>query len=189
MNPARLQFILRYFGRPPWDSGIVPPELRAYMDSHAPARAIDLGCGTGTNVAALVQRGWQVTGVDFVPRAVALARRKLGQAGLNAELRVGDVTDLHDVNGPFQLALDIGCFHGVENKQAYLKQLDRLLAPGGDWLVYGFFKPASAPSGPGLAAQDVDMVLAHGFTQLTRTDGFDKRERPSAWFLFQKKST
>jgi ubiquinone/menaquinone biosynthesis C-methylase UbiE len=160
--------------------------LHAYLDSHSPARAIDLGCGTGTNVAALVQHGWQVSGVDFVPRAIAQARRKLKAAGLSADLHVGDVTHLYGIQGPYQLALDIGCFHGLNDKKAYLRELNRILAPGGHWLLYGFFRTSLA--GPGLAAPDLDSILAHGFTQLSRVDGFDKRDRPSAWFLYEKQS-
>ena len=186
MNFSRLRFILRYLRRPRWDSGITPPELHAYMQSHPPGRAIDLGCGTGTNVVALAQRGWQATGVDFVPRAISIAKRKIKKANLRADLRVGDVTNLRGIEGPFDLALDIGCFHGVDDKAAYLRELDRLLAPGGHWLMYGFFKPDSHQPGPGLAAPDLDLIHARGLSLLSRADGFDKRERPSAWFLFQK---
>lgn len=188
MNLARLRFILRYLRRPPWDSGITPPELVGYIESHSPGRAIDLGCGTGTNVAALVQSGWQVTGVDFVPRAISLAKHKLKEANLSADLHVGDVTELRDIQGPFDLALDIGCFHGVEDKPAYLSELDRLLVPGGHWLMYGFFKPSPVQPGPGLAEADLSLILTRGFSLLSRTDGLDKRERPSAWFLLQKSS-
>ena len=182
----RLRFAWMYLRRPPWDSGITPPELYEFIASHPPGRAIDLGCGTGTNVLALAQNGWQVTGVDFIPKAIRIAKRKVKQARLNADLRVGDVTRLDGIAGPFDLALDIGCFHGVNDKAAYLDELDRLLAPGGRWLMYGFFKPASHLSGPGLAAPDLDLIQARGFSLLSRADGFDKKQRPSAWFLFQK---
>lgn len=185
MNLARLRFVFRYLRRPPWDSGIVPPELTEFIKSHPPGRAIDLGCGTGTNVAALVQSGWQVTGVDFVPRAISLAKHKLNEANLAADLRVGDVTDLRDLAAPFDFALDIGCFHGVDDKPAYLNELDRLLVPGGHWLMYGFFKHSPPQTGPGLVEADLNDILARCFSLLSRADGFDKRERPSAWFLFQ----
>lgn len=191
-----------YLRRPPWDSGITPPELFDFIAAHPPGRAIDLGCGTGTNVIALAQNGWQVTGVDFIPKAIRTAKRKLAlskvegtqNANVKADLRVGDVTNLRGIAGPFDLALDIGCFHGVEDKSAYLDELDRLLAPRGHWLLYGFFKPDSLQSGgfdfaqrkPGLAAPDLDLIHARGLALLSRTDGFDKRERPSAWFLYRR---
>lgn len=180
----RLRFLWMYLRRPPWDSGIAPPELIQYIQTHPAGRAIDLGCGTGTNVLALAQNGWDVTGVDFIPKAIRSAKNKT--KNIKVDLRVGDVTHLDDIRGPFDLALDIGCFHGLENKSKYLDELDRLLAPGGHWLLYGFFKPASQLAGPGLDATSVDLIHARGFSLLSRTDSFDKKNRPSAWFLFQK---
>jgi ubiquinone/menaquinone biosynthesis C-methylase UbiE len=182
----RLAFNLWYFGRPPWDSGISPPELFDFLGRHPPGRALDLGCGTGTNVITLAKHGWQVTGIDFAARAIQIARRKIKTAKIRAELITGDATRLDGITGPFDLALDIGCFHGVENRSGYLAQLKRVLAPKGHWLMYGFFKSAPHLSGPGLAAPDLDLIQSYGFGLLSRTDGADKRERPSAWFLFQK---
>lgn len=183
----RLNFNLWYFwGKPPWDSGISPPELLDFIANHPAGRAIDIGCGTGTNVITLAQHGWQVTGIDFALRAIHMAKRKTQKAGIPADLSVRDATKLDGITGPFDLALDMGCFHGVANRDAYLSELERVLAPGGFWLMYGFFRPPSDPSGPGLGAADLDLILAHGFTQTWRQDGTDRRERPSAWFLYQK---
>lgn len=188
MKLGRLLFALMYLRRAPWDSGITPPELLEYMKSHPPGRAIDLGCGTGTNVLTLAQNGWQVTGVDFVPRAVRMAKQKLGRANLVADIRLGDVTNLKGIQGPFDLALDIGCFHGVRNKASYLDELERILAPRGHWLLYGFFKSTPEMTGVGLTEQDVAQVARRGFRLLKRTDGFDRQERRSAWFLFERGS-
>ncbi len=60
------------FGFKPWDSGISPPELVATIEGAnalTPGKALDLGCGTGTNSVYLARHGWAATGVDFVPRA------------------------------------------------------------------------------------------------------------------------
>lgn len=184
----RLNFNLWYFlGNPPWDSGISPPELFDFLENHPAGRAIDIGCGTGTNVITLASHGWQVTGIDFALRAIQIARRKTQKAGVKANLSVGDATNLRGIDGPFDLALDLGCFHGVAHRDAYLDELARVLAPGGFWLMYGFFQPASNPSGPGLGEGDLESIQAHGFELISRRDGIDKRERPSAWFLHQKK--
>lgn len=182
----RLTFTWMYLRRPPWDSGITPPELYDFIASHPPGRAIDLGCGTGTNVITLAQKGWRVTGVDFVPKAIRSARRKVERAGVTADLHVGDVTHLDGISGPFDLALDIGCFHSVDDQAAYLDELERLLAPGGHWLMYGFFRPDMKPIGPTSVESALDLIQARGFSMLSRTDGFDRGDRPSAWFLFQK---
>ena len=185
----RLNFNLWYFRQPPWDSGISPPELHEFIKTHEAGRAIDLGCGTGTNVITLAKAGWQVTGVDFASRAIYTARGKLKKENVQADLHVGDVTKLKGINGPFDLVLDIGCFHGLPQNgmQDYLTQLDRILTPNGFWLMYGFFKPSPLQSGPGLVEAEIDRISSR-FNLLSRQDGFDKRERPSAWFLFQKES-
>ena len=184
----RLLFHYWYFRQPPWDTGISPPELLEFIATHKPGRAIDIGCGTGTNVITLARSGWRVTGVDFAPRAISLAKRKIRKAGVAAELFVSDATTLRGISGPFDLAFDLGCFHSIpHNLQAnYLDQLERILAPKGFWLMYGFVRPEAALSGTGLAEADIRRISAR-FTLLWRRDGQDTtRGRSSAWFLFQK---
>jgi SAM-dependent methyltransferase len=184
----RLLFHYWYFRRPPWDTGVSPPELLEFIHEHRPGRAIDLGCGTGTNVLTLARAGWKVVGVDFAPRAVKLARQKIRQAGVEAQLSVGDVTNLKGIHGPFDLAFDLGCFHTLPQggRNNYLQQLDRILAPGGFWLLYGFLKSDSRDAGPGLGEADLSLISPR-LTLLSRRDGFDdKGESSSGWFLFQK---
>jgi ubiquinone/menaquinone biosynthesis C-methylase UbiE len=184
----RLLFHYWYFRHPPWDTGISPPELNDFLNEHQPGRAIDLGCGTGTNVVTLARAGWQVTGVDFAARAIQLARKKVRQARVQAELSVQDVTRLDGIAGPFDLAFDLGCFHTLPQagKSQYLEQLDRILAPQGFWLLYGFLKPEASGTGPGLSEADIGRITSQ-VTLLSRQDGTDQKgARASAWFLFQK---
>ena len=182
----RITFSLWYYFNPPWDSGISPPELLDLIAENPPGKAIDIGCGTGTNVITLAQAGWSVTGVDFAPRAIQIAKRKTSKAGIQAELHVRDATKLAGIDGPFDLALDMGCFHSLgDKKKDYLSELDRILAPGGHWLMYAFFNPNPDKSGHGLAEADLNLI-PDSMTLIWRQDGFDKRERLSAWFLFQK---
>lgn len=186
----RIKFNISYLlGNAPWDSGISPPELYDFIAAHPAGRALDIGCGTGTNLITLVNAGWQVEGFDFAPRAVQLAKRKLQKAGVSAHVFTDDATQMSQVTPPFNLTLDLGCFHGIENKNAYLIQLNRILAPGGFWLLYGFFKQDAAQPGPGLVPSDLELIQRHNLTLTSRTDGWDKRERPSAWFLWQKSKT
>jgi len=187
----RLLFHYWYYRQPPWDTGVSPPELLAFIQSHKPGRAIDLGCGTGTNVITLARAGWKVTGVDFAPRAIKLARQKLKKAGVQAELLVRDATRLDGIHGPFDLAFDLGCFHTIpqQGKTEYLKQLDRILAPGGFWLMYGFLISDTQNSSHGLFAADI-AAISSKLKLISRQEGFDDhREKSSAWFLFQKQAS
>ncbi len=173
--------------RPPWDTGISPPELLAFIAAHRPGRALDLGCGTGTNVITLARHGWQVTGVDFAVKAIAEARRKARAAGVQADLRLGDVTRLNDVDGPFELILDIGCFHGLtpDGRAAYGRTVKRLLAPAGTFLLYVMFRDDCRSKRSGIVESDL-AAFAPELTLVARSDGTDTaRSRPSAWLTYR----
>jgi SAM-dependent methyltransferase len=162
MDRSRIFFRLAYlFGFKPWDSGRPPPELLEVLEDDAvkPGRALDLGCGTGTNVIELARRGWQATGVDFTPRAIKLGRRKARAAGVEVRLLVGDVTRLRDlgVDGPFDLLLDLGCFHSVpaDRRDAYVAEAARVAAPGATFLMFAFAEgPGRGPNAPPAEVQE-----------------------------------
>ena len=183
----RLFFNLWYLRKPPWDTGISPPELFDFIEHHPPGRALDLGCGTGTNVITLVQHGWQVTGVDFAPRAVKKARKRVKEAGEQAELLVNDVLDISDLTGPYDLILDIGCFHGISQDEVirYSENLERLLAPGGYFLLYAFIKE---PGGSHTGLVESDLVVLSAFLEMVdRQDGTGQGSRPSAWMTYLRR--
>jgi SAM-dependent methyltransferase len=182
----RLTFDLWYLWRPPWDSGIVPPEVELFIQENPPGRALDLGCGSGTSSLALARAGWTVAGVDFARPAILTAMQKARTAGLSIKFLAADVNSLpHFIfTVPYNLVLDIGCFHGLSpsGKVAYLNQLDRLVTPGGTWLLYGFFKSDESP-GPGLIPADQESIRLE---LIKRQNGVDRKARPSAWFWVQK---
>ena len=152
---SRIAFNFWYFLRPPWDSGITPPELLAFLKGHPAGRAIDLG-------------------------------RKVRQAGVHVDLRVGDVTRLDGVDGPFSFVLDLGGFHSLSEKERgdYLRQIDRILAPGGTWFMYAFLRPPQDVSPPGLSPVDLERIAAR-FVLRSRSDGFERGSHPSAYFIFE----
>lgn len=184
----RLRFFLQYITSPPWDTGITPPELVEFVQTNPPGKALDLGCGTGTNAIYLAQNGWQVTGVDFISKAIKKARKKAKHASVSVNFQVGDVTELNGIIQQFDLILDIGCFHslGHKEKAKYIKNLDRLLAPNGKYLLYAFFKDPNKESGPGITEKDI-RAISKTLKLVNRSDGTERGMRPSAWFTFIKK--
>jgi ubiquinone/menaquinone biosynthesis C-methylase UbiE len=187
----RLKFHLWYYQRqpPPWDTGITPPEVEGFIANHPPGRALDLGCGTGTNVITLARHGWQVTGIDFAWSAIRFARRKLKQAGVKATLKLDDVTRLHGIDGPFDLILDIGCFHNLpsERRPTYLEHIERLLAKSGTYLLYVHLKPDTAERSHGVVEADLQQIAAR-LHLVSRQDGTERGHCPSAWLTYSPDS-
>jgi SAM-dependent methyltransferase len=120
----RILYDLMYrFGSPHWDTSLTSPEVVAVIEGDtaiSPGRALDLACGTGTNVIYLSRHGWEAVGVDFSPVAIAQARKRAGGTP-GAAFVEGDVSRLAPLclDGPFDFVLDIGCYHGLP---AYARQ-------------------------------------------------------------------
>lgn len=98
-------------------------------------RALDLGCGSGIWAVKLAARGWQVTGMDFVPKALRRARGRARQAGVELPLIEGDVTALRatSVGSGFRFLLDFGLFHDEltdEGREAMGREVSAVAAPG-----------------------------------------------------------
>lgn len=186
-------FYLNYQQKPRWDTGISPPELITYLDTHPTGRALDLGCGTGTNLVKMAQKGWIVVGVDFIPTAVHAARNKLSYMGLSGKVILGSVTRLYKFSEPFNLVLDIGCFHNltVNQKKIYIVNLSRYLKPGGNFLLYAHYKQ-NENDWHGIDDGDLS-ILANNLIQLEISKSYetwkDKPDlkNPSVWGLFQKR--
>jgi SAM-dependent methyltransferase len=133
------------FGKPRWDSDQPRPELEELISSKPSGRALDLGCGTGTNDVYLASHGWQVVGVDFVPGAIEKARQNAQRAGVAASFVLGDVSRLRaaGVEGPFDLLLDIGCYHAIpqNRRDAYAAEVAAVARPGADFYLAGISDP------------------------------------------------
>jgi SAM-dependent methyltransferase len=177
-------FYLR--GKPPWDTNLTPPELRALVEDEqfVPGRALDIGCGTGTNVIYLAQHGFDVTGIDFVPRAIARARTKAQRAQVSADLRVGDVLSQLALGTPFDLVLDIGCFHNFDGaaRTRYEYNLANWTHRGSTYLLYAFFPRVWGSRTFGIAPDDVQKIFGAHFSLLSSTSDED-----SAWYRWERK--
>src|SRR6266516_2541615 len=90
------------------------------LADHPPfGRALDVGSGSGVWGVRLAQRGWDVTGVELVAKAVARARKRAAAASVPMRIVRADVTKLRasGVGTGFRLILDTGTFHGLTGPQ------------------------------------------------------------------------
>lgn len=81
--------------------------------------ALDLGTGSGVWGVQLAKRGWTVTGVDMVEKALRRARERADEAAVEMRLVRGDVAALRaaEVGSGFRLVVDTGTFHGLDEVQ------------------------------------------------------------------------
>lgn len=182
----RFRFWWRYVRRKiPWDTGITPPEIVALADDLTPGRALDLGCGTGTSSLFLASRGWQVTGIDFVPIAIQRARQNARERALNVDFRVGDVCHLPELRDPYDLAVDVGCFHSLrlDQRPAYAATLARLTRSGATYALYDFGPRLLNGQLMGVTPEDVRQIFAAHFVVEKFVEGQDTSGgSPSAWY-------
>ena len=186
----------------PWDDELPPPEVMEFVSTLPPGRALDLGCGTGRASIYLARLGWSVDGVDFIPKAIEMAQARARRAGVSPRFHCAAVTRLDFLSGPYDLALDVGCLHALddENLRAYHAELKRLLRPGGAYLLFVRLKEAGAsPPSDDDSPEDGPRGIDEAILSALFQDGFvlDKiaygatqvGESPpwrSAWFWFRR---
>lgn len=196
---ARWRFTLSYLrGITPWDTGITPPELVRVVEGtgpehQPPGRALDLGCGTGTNALYLAAHGWDATGVDFAAPAIARANARRARAGTlpgTARFLRGDVTRLDALGllGPFDLLFDLGCFHSLTPaaRSAYAHGVTALARPGARLLLYAFAPTLMRGRAMGLTPDDVRATFAPGWEVERVETGQDREERVSSWYWLRR---
>jgi SAM-dependent methyltransferase len=180
-------------GELPWDRPLPPPEIIALAERLPAGRALDLGSGTGRAAIYLAQRGWTVDGVDFVPEAVAIAEARAVAAGVGAAVQfsVGSVSALRDHAGPYDLAIDVGCLHGLpaDERQQYVAGLAERLRPTGLFIL--FARLSDATDDRWATAVALKRALAADFTLLEWTAGetvVGEDRWQSVWSLWQRRA-
>ena len=160
-------------GFTPWEEGategpaaeqisrLFAREERERQQPYGPA--LDLGCGSGIWSVILAQRGWQVTGVDIVPKAVRRARDRAKAAGVAARFVCADVTALRSagIEPGYRLILDFECFNHLNEtqRQAVGREVTAVAAPDATLLVLAW-KPARRwPLAPGADRRDLASAL------------------------------
>lgn len=107
-------------------------------------KILDVGCGPGNFIIALhrVQPQTVFTGLDIDPAILNVARAKLLRHGMIADLLEASATNI-PLPGPFDIITSTLMFHHLnrEQKAAMLRQVFRLLKPGGKLYLYDFAPP------------------------------------------------
>jgi SAM-dependent methyltransferase len=102
-----------------------------------PGSALDLGCGAGIFSVFLAKNGYQVTGLDFIPKALEMADQHAQKEKVKVKWVQADLLEYND-SQLYDIILDSGCLHTIVNKEKYKEQILKWLAPGGDFILGHF---------------------------------------------------
>ncbi len=124
----------------------------------APARILDLACGTGDLTFELARRfpDAEIVGVDLTPAMLDIARRKNGSTRISfvegdaldlSSVPMGASTDMRGGDsgfGPFSLCTCAFGFRNFPDRRKALREVGKILSPDGELLVLEFFRPGNA---------------------------------------------
>ncbi len=143
-------------------------------------RALDVGCGLGTQSIYLAERGFSVDGIDFQEKALTRARTRVSATGADCTFEWADVTQAIS-RGPYDLIIDRGCLHSLTGGalHRYSQNLQRWLAPGGYFHLTAFvweslLERLTPVFTPRLPAADIDRLFS--WLELVETKQFAERE-------------
>ena len=134
-------------------------------DEEGPPHGLALDVGTGSAVwgVELAKRGWEVTGVDTVEKALRRGRERVEHAGVDMRLVHGDVAALREagVGSDFRLVLDTGTFHGLTDVERgeMGKGVDVVAPPDATVILDCFAPRRRGPLPRGASRSDVERAF------------------------------
>jgi ubiquinone/menaquinone biosynthesis C-methylase UbiE len=137
-------------GPAPWDTGRPQPAVVRLASAGGFAGAVlDAGCGTGDNALHVAALGWPVLGVDVAQTALAIARVKAADRGIQAEFAAADALQLDRLGRRFETVLDCGLFHTFDGDERprYVASLASVTEHAGTLYVL-CFSDAGPDTGP-----------------------------------------
>ena len=149
---------------PPFATKLLELVAREEDGREAPyGRALDLGTGSAVWGVRLARRGWEVTGIDIVEKALRRAARRADSAGAKIRLVHGDVTALREagLGSGFGLLLDTGTFHGLSDadRQAMGREVSAVAAPDATLILDCFAPRRRGPLPRGASRADVEQAF------------------------------
>ena len=163
-----------------------------------PGRALDVGCGTGRDAVYLAKRGWQVTAVDIVDTAIARARQRAADEGVEVQWVAGDVSALggFGLEPGYTLLYDFGCIQGLPDaaRTGAAAAMTALAAPEATLLLAAFAPARRALLPRGMGTDEVIGLFGDGWELVHAEPDADpaaplpvRRARPTAYRLVRRK--
>ncbi|AVH60816.1 MULTISPECIES: class I SAM-dependent methyltransferase [Streptomyces] len=109
-------------------------ESRVWVCSQASGDVLEVAIGTGLNLP-LYPPGRRLTGIEWSPQMLAVARRRAGRLDLAADLREGDAQALPFPDASFDTVVCTLSLCAIPDDQRAIAEMSRVLRPGGQLLL------------------------------------------------------
>lgn len=105
----------------PWISAMTPGK-----------EVLEIGSGVGLDTFTLARHGLNVTAVDLTYVGVSAARERFVRHGMKGNFGVADACNLPIKSDSFDYVYSFGVLHHAADTQATIKEVHRVLKPGGE---------------------------------------------------------
>jgi SAM-dependent methyltransferase len=122
----------------PWDTHEPDENLVNLLKSRTilPGKALEIGCGTGTDSIWLAHQGFTVLGTDISQVAIDMAKQKKIDKSLNCEFAVLDFIHENSLPASYDFVFDRGCFHSFDeehDRSLFARHVSLVLKTNGIW--------------------------------------------------------
>lgn len=123
----------RPWGKYPSESLIRFIARNYYRSDRKNTHILEIGCGPGANIWYLAKEQFAAHGIDGSATAIQLARQRLSEENLQADLAVGDVIKLPFSDMSMDAVVDVECLccNSLNGTATILQEVQRVLKPGG----------------------------------------------------------
>jgi SAM-dependent methyltransferase len=111
--------------------------VQAMKERKQPGKALDIGCGAGVFSVYMAKAGYQVSGLDFIPKALELASSLAKENDVHVKWVQADLFNWNPET-KYDIILDSGCLHTISSKSKFRDKIVNWLAPGGDFILGHF---------------------------------------------------
>lgn len=184
-------------GTTPWELNRPDVHLLRLVEAHRvrPCKALEIGCGTGSNAIFLAAEGFEVTAVDFSDLAIGRAKEKACEQKVDIRFEVSDFLSRKKGLPEFEFVFDRGCFHSFPEKKErkrFARNAANCLKPGGRWFsILGNADDPPREEGPPMrSALDIVTAVEPFFEVLSLvSDRFDsnRQRQVRCWLCLMQK--
>lgn len=127
-----------------WAERIFFGDGREWVCSRARGEVLEIAVRTGRNLP-LYPGGISLTGIELSPGMLAIARRRAGEIGIEANLRLGGAQDLPFPDSSFDTVVATLALCTIPDDRRAVAEAARALRPGGRLLLLEHVQSSSLP--------------------------------------------